>query len=138
MPDGQGLVFTSDRGGSPQLYRVSTRGGRPSRITFEGSYNAAASVAPDGKHIALVHRDSGAYRIAVLNLATNELKVLTGTRMDESPSFAPNGSVILYATETNGGRGILSGISINGRAPHRLSLRQDSIRAPAWGPFGTR
>jgi len=135
MPNGRELIFTSDRGGKPQLYRIAISGGRPTRITFNGNYNAGASVSPDGRHIAMVHRENGAYRIAVMDLGNKSLRVLTSTRMDESPSFSPNGSVILYATETSGGRGILSAITIDKRAPHRLSRSNNSIRDPAWRPF---
>jgi TolB protein len=134
LPSGDALVFTSDRGGRPQLYRVGLDGGAPKRITFEGDYNARAAVAPDGKTLAMVHRDDGAYRIAVMDLASGALRVLTEGQLDESPSFAPNGRIILYATE-RGGRGVLAAVSVDGRAPHRLTLQEGDVREPAWGPF---
>lgn len=135
MPDSSALVFTSDRGGRPQLYRIAIRqmrpSGRPERLTFEGDYNARAAISPDGGRIAMVHASQGRYRIAVMELETGNLRVLTRTRLDESPSFAPNGSMLIYATETNG-RGILEAVSADGRAHQRLGLTRANVREPAW------
>jgi len=137
MPDGRSLVFTSDRGGRPQLYRIDLRrmqpAGKPERLTFEGRYNARASVAPDGRRIAMVHGSGGRYRIAVMDLETGNLRVLTNTRLDESPSFAPNGSMLIYATEMDG-RGVLEAVSADGRAHQRLGLSRADVREPAWSP----
>ncbi len=132
-PDGSSIVFTSDRGGGPQLYRVSLSGGQPQRLTFKGTYNASASFAPDGKRLALVHRENEQFHIAVLDLATKDLQVLTQTSMDESPSFAPNGSMILYATTDSQG-GVLATISIDGSVRQRLVQRGDEVQEPAWSP----
>ncbi|WP_317622976.1 Tol-Pal system beta propeller repeat protein TolB [Thiohalophilus thiocyanatoxydans] len=139
LPDSKGLVFTSDRGGSPQLYEVALNGdmrpaGRPARLTFRGSYNARASVSPDGKHVAMVHREGSRFRIAVQNRDSGQFRVLTDSRLDESPSFAPNGSMIIYATEDDY-RGILSAVSVDGRAQQQLSLQQGDVREPAWSPL---
>lgn len=134
MPDSQSLVFTSDRGGSPQLYRLSTEGGRAKRITFEGRYNSAATVSPDGKFIAMVFQNRGRYQIAELELKTGQLSVLTDTTLDESPSYSPNGKMILYAS-TQGDKGVLYAISVDGRSKHKLSDLNGDIREPVWGPF---
>ena len=137
-PDGKSLVFTSDRGGKPQLYRIAiVRGqpkGRAKRLTFEGRYNARASFSPDGKQIAMIHLDAEGYRIAVMDLESGNLQVLTDSTLDESPSFAANGSMIIYATE-QGGRGVLSAVSSDGRAHQRLQLNQVDVREPAWSPY---
>lgn len=137
-PDGGSLLFTSDRGGRPQIYRVdvgrSGAQGQPERLTFEGRYNARGSFSPDGKRIAMVHGDGGRFRIGVLNLETGALRVLTDTRLDESPSFAPNGSMVIYATEVDG-RGVLEVASVDGRAHQRLRLQGGDVREPAWSPF---
>ncbi len=132
-PDGKRLVFTSDRGGSPQIYAIPVQGGRPRRLTFEGSYNARAVFSPDGRHLALVHGGKG-YRIALLDLEDGLLTVLTSGPLDESPSFAPNGSMILYATQ-NQGRGQLAAVSVDGRVHQRLKTEVGDVREPAWSPF---
>ena len=101
-PDGRSLVFTSDRGGAPQIYRVSASGGEPQRVTFDGKYNARASFSPDGKRLTMVTRDGGEFRIGVLDLATKAFRTVSDGNLDESPSFAPNGSMIIYAARAQG------------------------------------
>lgn len=133
-PDGKSLVFTSDRGGTPQIYRIPATGGQATRLTFEGKYNSRATFAPDGKSLALVHGTKGTFRTAVLDLENNALRVLTKTTLDESPSFAPNGSMILYATSDAGG-GNLAGVSTDGRVRQELAAQQGDVREPAWSPF---
>ncbi|MFO7190269.1 MAG: Tol-Pal system beta propeller repeat protein TolB [Pseudomonadota bacterium] len=136
-PDGQTIYFTSDRGGSPQIYRMSLTGGRVERVTLSGSYNVSPRISPDGRTMAYVTREEGQFRVAVMDLASGQSQVLTDTQRDESPSFAPNGKLILYATEV-GGRGVLSITSSDGRmSPQRLSVTAADVREPAWGPFPT-
>lgn len=133
-PDGQSLYFTSDRGGSPQIYRSGPNGGDAQRVTFEGSYNVSPRISPDGKSLAFITRRDGAFRLAVMDLASRQVQVLTDSHKDESPSFAPNGRMILIATEL-GGRGVLSAVSIDGRIKQRLSISAGDVREPAWGPY---
>jgi len=132
-PDGKYIYFTSDRGGRPQIYRVSPAGGTPERVTLEGDYNARASVSPDGRRIAVAQGRGSEYRIAVWDIETERFSVLTPGKLDESPSFAPNGSMILYATR-EGTRGVLSAVSADGNVRQRLILSEGDVREPAWSP----
>ena len=132
-PDGETIYFTSDRGGRPQIYKVPSGGGTATRITREGSYNARATVAPDGRSIAVASGQGSEYRIAVWDLENERLRILTPGVLDESPSFAPNGSMILYATR-EGMRGVLSAVSADGNVRQRLILSEGDVREPAWSP----
>jgi TolB protein len=132
-PDGQNIYFTSDRGGSPQIYRVAANGGEPKRVTFSGSYNVSPAISPDGKQLAYISRDGGRFRVVLQELASGQTRVLTDSARDESPSFAPNGQAVLYAT-VQGGRGILGTVSLDGRTRARLSESGVDAREPAWSP----
>lgn len=133
-PDGRWIYFTSDRGGSPQIYRVPAEGGAVSRVTFKGSYNVSPHISPDGKDMAYVTNAGGGFRVAVQDLASGQSQIVTETRQDESPSFAPNGKMILYAAEL-GGRGVLFATAADGRGKYRLSVPEGDVREPAWGPY---
>lgn len=133
-PNSNELVFTSDRGGRPQIYKVSVDGGRATRMTFEGTYNSSADVSPDGRFMAMVHGLKGKYYIAVQDLASGAIQILTETGRDESPSFAPNSRMILYATERNG-KGVLAAVSVDGRIQQRLGEAGIDVREPAWSPI---
>ncbi|MBI3042867.1 MAG: Tol-Pal system protein TolB [Betaproteobacteria bacterium] len=133
-PDGELLLFTSDRGGSPQIYGMPAKGGEARRLTFEGSYNVSPRFNPDGKSFTFIQRNGSRFNVAVQDLTTRQVQVLTEGAVDESPSFAPNGRMILYATEV-GGRGILSAVSSDGRVKQRLTADSGDVREPAWGPL---
>ena len=135
-PDGTHIYFTSDRAGGPQIYRVEARPGasRVQRITFEGSYNARPRVSPDGEQLAVVHDDRGNYRIALVDPDTGLTQVLTSGSLDESPSFAPNGALIIYATR-QGGRGVLASVSTDGRIRQQIASVAGQVREPVWSPF---
>ena len=136
--DGQALYFTSDRAGNAQIYRVRLdEARRAERVTFTNGYNARPRLSPDGKELAMVSLDRGGYRIAVLDLDSRNLRVLTSGRQDESPSFAPNGALVIYATR-EGGRGSLAIASADGAFQQRLSSEQGDVRDPAWQPFASR
>lgn len=132
--DGRQVLFTSDASGGPQIYRVPSSGGRAQRVTFDGSYNARPRVSPDGNSLAVVHNDRGNYRIATIDLARSALQVLTDGRLDESPSFAPNGEILIYATR-EGSRGVLATVTADGRIRQRISAVEGDVREPSWGPF---
>ena len=132
--DNDTIIFTSDRSGGPQLYEVSARGGRASRITFEGNYNASATVSSDGSTVAFVHGAGAGFQIAALDRDSGLFQVLTQGTLDESPSFAPNGQMIIFASEKNG-RGTLGAVSLDGSVVQSLTLDDGgSVREPAWSP----
>ncbi len=136
-PDGNSLLFTSDRGGKPQIYSISVDGGSPQRVTFDRAYNARPRISPDGEQLVMVHGIDGAFRIALLDLKTKAMRILTDTRMDESPSFAPNGRMLLYATIDDRGTG-LAAVSADGRVHQRIVASEGVVREPAWSPFGPK
>ncbi|HVJ37861.1 MAG TPA: Tol-Pal system beta propeller repeat protein TolB [Stenotrophomonas sp.] len=136
--DGNTIYFTSDRGGRPQIYQVAASGGSASRVTFQGNYNAKATVSSDGKKIAVAQGSGNTYKIAMMDrsLGSPSWSTLSPGSLDESPSFAPNGSMILYAAR-EGGRGVLYAVSADARVRQRLVLADGDVREPSWGPFRT-
>lgn len=133
-PDGKSFIFTSDRGGSAQIYRYTFADGSVKRLTFKGSFNARGTLSADGKKIALVHRPSGSsYKVAIQDINTGITNILTPTSLDESPSFSPNGQMVVYATR-EGNRGLLSIMSTDGRFRMNLPSEQGEVREPAWAP----
>jgi TolB protein len=128
------IYFMSDRGGSPQVYRISPEGGNVERVTFEGAENANPKVAADGKSMVFVKREGGRYALAVQDFASRQVQTLTQGPVDESPSFAPNGKLIVYASIYNG-RGVLAAVSADGRVKQRLASSGADVREPAWGPL---
>ncbi|TFH86141.1 Tol-Pal system protein TolB [Billgrantia azerbaijanica] len=133
-PDGESLLFTSDRSGGPQIYRHDLASGEQERLTFTGSYNARGRFAPDGESIFLIHRSDSGYQVARQDLESGRLVVLSETRWDESPSVAPNGTMVIFATR-QGNSGVLSAVSADGSASYRLPSAQGEVREPAWSPF---
>ncbi len=136
--DGSSVYFTSDRGGRPQIYQVPASGGSASRVTFQGNYNAKATVSYDGKKIAVAQGAGSSYKIAMMDssLGAPRWSTLSPGSLDESPSFAPNASMVLYAAR-EGGRGVLYEVSADGRVRQRLVLADGDVREPAWGPYRT-
>jgi len=138
-PDGN-LMFTSDRGGKPQIYQVGPNGGEPTRVSFQGQYNASATVSYDGRKVAMAQGNGNVYRIALLDRSSGgsgRWQMLSPGNLDESPSFAPNASMVLYATK-EGSRGVLYAVSADGRVRQRLVLADGDVREPAWSPYRQR
>lgn len=134
-PDGRTIAFTSDRSGKPQIYTMdAATGDNVQRITFQSDYSAGAKYSPDGKSIAFIARVDGGFHAALLNLSDGSMQVLTDTTLDDSVTFAPNGQIILYATEVHG-RGVLATVSSDGRVRQMLKSTEGDIREPAWSPF---
>ncbi len=134
-PDGKTLYFVSDRGGGPQIYKIASTGGRVERVTFKGNYNISPAISPDGTLMAYINRDGGAFRVNTLDLVNGTIQTLTDTNDDESPSFAPNGRLIMYASRSQG-RDVLMTTTLDGRIKARLLTSGLDMREPAWGPYG--
>lgn len=130
-PNGQSLIFTSDRGGLPQIYRISLNGGDAKRLTFNGKSNADGEISPDGKSLLMVHQDDNGYSIAVMDLKTHNLTMLTSGPLDEHPSYSPNGSMVIYSPATASGRG-LAIVSVQGHAKEQLNISSGEAQEPAW------
>ncbi|MBJ7538192.1 Tol-Pal system beta propeller repeat protein TolB [Marinomonas transparens] len=133
-PDGKGIIFTSDRGGSPQIYRLDVRSKRVERVTFEGVSNTRARMTPDGRYIVTIQKNDGNYHVALQDMKTGRVQTLTETYLDESPSIAPNGSMVIYAT-TYEGKGILAVVSVDGLVKYRLPSADGDVREPSWSPY---
>jgi TolB protein len=138
MPDSKSLLYTSEQGGNnrPQIYQVALDTGWSERVTFEGTYNSKGLMLPDGKNMVMVHRydASDEYHLAILNIERGTIRVLTDTTLDESPTIAPNASMIMYASKA-GDRGVLSAVSIDGKVKFQIPSPAGDVREPAWSPF---
>jgi TolB protein len=134
-PDGQSIYFTSDRSGKPQIYRVSAGGGTPERISFQGQQNLDAAISYDAKQIAMVQANGNVYRIAIVDQSLGgQVRFISPGPIDESPSFAPNASMLIYAA-IDGSRDVLYAVSNDGMVRQRLALADGDVREPAWGPY---
>ena len=133
-PDGKNLYFVSDRGGAPQIYRIPSSGGNAERVTFTGNYNISPAISPDGKYLAYVSRISGAFKLQLMDLATATVAALTDTNADESPSFAPNSRLIVYATQQQGREALMT-TTLDGKIKAKLAGASGDIREPDWSPY---
>ena len=133
-PDGKSIYFVSDRGGAPQIYRMGASGGNVERVTFTGNYNISPAISPDGKYLAYVSRVGGAFKLQVMELAGGAVTQITDSSADESPSFAPNSRLIVYATQQQGREALMT-TTLDGKIKARLAGASGDIREPDWGPF---
>lgn len=132
--DGNFIYFVSDRSGSPQIYRISVFGGKAQRITFVGNFNISPSISPDGKWLAYISRVDGAYKLHVMDLSNDKVTALTDSYADKKPTFAPNGKIILYSTESVMSE-VLMTTTLDGKTRSQLVNQGSRKREPSWGPF---
>lgn len=133
-PDGKNIYFVSDRGGAPQIYKMPSTGGNAERVTFTGSYNISPAISADGRWLAYISRVNGAFKLHVMELASGTVNAITDTSADESPSFAPNSRLIVYATQQQGREALMT-TTLDGKLKARLAGQNGNIREPDWGPF---
>ena len=133
-PDGKNIYFVSDRGGSPQIYRMPATGGNAERISFTGTYNISPAISQDGRSLAYISRINGAFKLHVMVLATGVSTAITDSTADESPSFAPNGRLVVYATKQQGKEALMT-TTLDGKIKARLAGKSGDIREPDWSPF---
>ncbi len=137
-PDGKSIIFTSGRSGGPQIYQAPITGGKATRLTFQGNYNANASYSPDGKSIVMITNQGNGYRVGIYSTETRTIRELTDTDSDESPSFAPNGGMIIYATKQKNGKSVLATVSVGANGQVQRVLKHQggsSVQEPTWSPF---
>ncbi len=134
-PDGSAILFTSNRGGKPQIYKVVLQTGEVQRVTFNGNYNATPSLTPDGKHLVMLHQsEKGTYNIAVQDMQSGKLRTITRSNLDESPTLAPNGMMVLYGI-LESDQTVLGAVTLDGKFRMRLPLQGGNVKEPAWSPF---
>lgn len=132
-PDGKYLLFTSDRGGSAQIYRMPAEGGPEQRMTFGEGANYSPRHNPDGNSFVFTHRENGTFYIATQDFQTGQMELITEGGWEKKPSFAPNGKLVLFASEARG-RGILATVSSDGRVKQHMFTQSGDAREPVWGP----
>jgi TolB protein len=125
------IFFTSDRNGNPHIYSKLFKKGKAKRITFDGTYNADANLSSDGKYLSLVHNNGKGHKIAIYSIKDKFLKVISKGRLDEAPSFAPNGKMVLFASKKLH-KGILVATSNDGRIRKEIELTGEDVREPIW------
>jgi TolB protein len=136
-PDGKYITFNSDRGGSQQLYVMDANGGNIKRISFgEGRYGTPVW-SPRGDLIAYTQMHAGSFYIGVMRPDGSGERLLTQSWLDEGPSWAPNGRVLIFTREfpgRQGSRSRLYSIDITGHNLREVMTPTDASD-PAWSPL---
>jgi TolB protein len=113
---------------------MGTSVGTPERVTYHGSYNLSPTVSHDGRWLAFISRINGQFKLQVMELSSGTVTGITDSTADESPSFAPNSRLLVYATRQNGREALMT-TTLDGKIKARLAGQGGDIREPDWGPF---
>lgn len=133
-PDGAQIVYNSDRGGSAQIYVMDAGGGGSRRISFgEGRYTTPVW-SPTGDYIAFTKQTGGQFHIGIMRPDGSDERILTTSYLDEGPTWAPNGRVLMFSRETPGGAPRLWTVDVTGRI-ERAAPYPGSGTDPAWSPL---
>ena len=133
-PNGEDIYFSSNRGGSPQIYKVNIENDEITRVTYEGKYNLSPSISYDGKLLLFLTQDQGKFKVAIQNLISNQVLKISEGPSDESPIFAPNGHLVLFAYKDYGKTTKIGTVSINGLKRVPINVGKFIIQEPTWGP----
>ncbi len=133
-PDGGRLVFNSDRGGAPQLYVMSSDGSGAARISFGSGRYTSPVWSPAGDFIAFTKQTGNTFHIGVMRPDGSDERLLTTSYLDDSPTWAPNGRVLMFSRETPGGPSRLWTVDVTGRIL-RPAPYPGSGSDPAWSPL---
>lgn len=128
------LIFTSDRSGTPQLYKASLTDSEITRLSFEGNYNADADVSADKTKLAYISERGGGFSVVIRDLSTDDELALSFGSLDERPRFAPNGHLLSYIT-TQHGKSAIGLLTVDGALGKLIPVAASNIRGVAWSPL---
>ena len=135
-PDGKTIIFNSDRGGSPQLYTMDANGRSVKRISFGKGRYSAPIWSPRGDKIAFVRSRNGKFGIGVMDVDGRNERMLTESYLDESPTWSPNGRVVIFSRESrsSSGKSEVWSVDLTGQNLRRVNT-PGMASDPAWSPL---
>lgn len=134
-PDGSRVVFTSDRGGQPQIYVMGADGSGQTRISFGGGSYSTPVWSPRGDLIAFTKQTGGEFQIGVMKTDGSGERILSSGFAQEGPTWAPNGRVLMFFTQGAGAGGPkLKTIDLTGRNEQSIPSK-NFASDPAWSPL---
>ncbi len=150
--DGQWVVFTSERDGQAEIYRVHPDGSGLERLTDHPAFDDQASLSPDGKTLAFVStREGGTANVWTLDLASKKVTNLTANRSGNfRPSWSPDGAWIAFTSDRDAQPGVFPGMwehlqsigvyvmRARGGDLRRLTRKDGFSGSPTWSADGRR